>query len=122
MGYVLVMSMLASAVACDCLLACTVGLCIVQGYMERVRNQKRWMNASDIATILYSLAYLQAPPPAQGLDQLLSELERMYDTAAGDDLANVAMALAQFRYSPRSGASKRQSHASCNVCGGCMSH
>ncbi len=59
---------------------------------------------SDVASLLYSLAYLRAPPSSELLDKCiraLGETSEEMQRASGDDLANAAMALATFQYQPR---------------------
>ncbi len=69
-----------------------------------VRSIDGFTSSSNVASLLYSLAYLRAPPPPNAIDKCIQTLGTSGQELAavsGDDLANVAMALATFQYQPR---------------------
>jgi hypothetical protein len=58
------------------------------------------MRPAELASLMSSCAYLGVRPSDASLASLLQDLQNMYSDASGDDMANVAMALSQFRYRP----------------------
>jgi hypothetical protein len=58
------------------------------------------MRPAELASLVSSCAYLGARPDDATLASLFRDLQNMYSDASGDDLANFAMAMAQFRYTP----------------------
>lgn len=46
------------------------------------------------------MAYIQAKPSKPQLKRMLDNMVARLDQAAGDDFANVLLALAQFNYTP----------------------
>jgi hypothetical protein len=58
------------------------------------------MRPAELASLVSSCAYLGARPDDATLASLFRDLQNMYSDASGDDLANFAMAMAQFRYAP----------------------
>ena len=61
---------------------------------------RRFMRPAELASLVSSCAYLGARPDDATLASLFRDLQNMYSDASGDDLANFAMAMAQFRYAP----------------------
>jgi len=61
---------------------------------------RRFMRPAELASLVSSCAYLGARPSDSTLASLLRDLQNMYTDASGDDLANFAMAMAQYRYTP----------------------
>lgn len=58
------------------------------------------MRPAELASLVSSCGYLGARPSDDTVASLLRDLQNMYADATADDLANVAMALAQFQYRP----------------------
>jgi hypothetical protein len=67
---------------------------------DRLQYVRRYMRPAELASLLSSCGYLGARPTDATLASLLRDLQNMYTDASGDDLANFAMAMAQFRYTP----------------------
>eukprot|EP00878_Enallax_costatus_P022701 GHUV01024104.1.p1 GENE.GHUV01024104.1~~GHUV01024104.1.p1 ORF type:complete len:535 (+),score=144.39 GHUV01024104.1:216-1820(+) len=72
-----------------------------QVFCDRMTRQRRFIRPGQLGSLLYSLAYLRAPPRPDQIDYLLQDLRIQFDDATCDDLANVAMALVQFQFTPR---------------------
>lgn len=70
-------------------------------FADRMMRQRRFIRPSHLGSLLYSLAYLRAGPREDQLEGLLQDLNNQFVDATGDDLANIAMALVQFQYTPR---------------------
>jgi hypothetical protein len=73
----------------------------VQVFASAMMRQRRHFRPADLGSVLYSLAYLRAGPEPFQLQQLLDDLRIQFDDATGDDMANVAMALVQFGFTPQ---------------------
>jgi hypothetical protein len=67
---------------------------------DRLQYVRRYMRPAELASLLSSCGYLGARPSDATMASLLRDLQNMYTDASGDDLANLAMAMAQFRYAP----------------------
>lgn len=59
-----------------------------------------YMRPAEVASLLSSAAYLGARPDERVLSTMLRDMQNMYTDATGDDLANIAMAIAQFQFRP----------------------
>jgi hypothetical protein len=63
---------------------------------SRLASQASFARPADLASALYALAYLRAPPDADSLGKLLAAVQAKLNDASADDLASVAVAVAQF--------------------------
>lgn len=61
---------------------------------------RRFMRPAELSSLVSSCGYLGARPNDTTMASLLRDLQNMYTDATGDDLANFAMAMAQFQYKP----------------------
>ena len=59
-----------------------------------------YMRPVEVASLLSSCSYVGARPDDRLMLLLLRDMQNMYTDASGDDMANVAMALAQYQYRP----------------------
>ena len=66
----------------------------------RLASQAAFARPSDLAAALYALAYLRAPPAEDALARYLSAVQQKLGEASADDLASVAVAVAQFGLAP----------------------
>ena len=67
---------------------------------DKLQYVRRFMRPAELASLVSSCAYAGARPSDAALASVLRDLQNMYSDASGDDLAGVAMALAQFQYRP----------------------
>lgn len=73
---------------------------LLQAFNYQLWRQAQYLSPSDIGALLYSMAYIQATPSKAQLKRMLDLMVARVDQAAGDDFANVLLALAQFNYTP----------------------
>jgi hypothetical protein len=67
---------------------------------DKLQHARRAMRPAELASFVSSCACVGARPSDATLEALLRDLANMYSDASGDDLANFAMALAQWGYTP----------------------
>lgn len=77
----------------------------MDAYHRALGEKLRYAGPEDLATTMYSLAYLKAQPPKRLLSSFVACMERQLDRLSGDNLASCACALAIFQFPPPSGRS-----------------